>query len=379
MQGIWGPSHASSAIRLDIPLLVAALFAIDGVACSALWRHGTRRPALLAGALVAAAGTAFAAAWIGTGFEVRRVNRVLDEGHRLLFEAKFRNRDAYRSAFGLAADARGAAGALPVGHWEAETEPVFRRLAVSADGRIFLFYGCGATECSFGPGTRLEAGPETGWTATVVERGVGARTIALGAPEDDRLPVAIDGRASHFRAAPPPLLGEAEAPASMIALGAFSSVERVRETARVSQLWLWRDAVAGPNETADLYAVGVFVHAPPGARVDFATPAILGRGVREADGRWRFQWEEADRTREVRLRLDANADRVEIELVSEERLWPVHTLRAGAVFHDERIELAARSSPEAWRHWLDTLLVGHFSAAEIPKLAKSPEERSEPR
>lgn len=372
VQGVWS-SRTSASIRLDVPVLVVALVAADAWACRSLWRHGARRACLPAAGIVVAAGGLFAVSWIAVSFEGRRLDGVFDEGHRLLFEAKFRDRETYASVFGVDADARGEDGTLPIGHWESEDAPVFRRLVVSPDERVFLFYRCGPTECSFGSGTRLvpAAGPGPDrWTATLVEAGPGERSLVLGVPEAGSLLVGIDGRRHRFRATPPPLLGARE-PEALVSLGAFSSIERAQSTARVSQVWLWRDAGGGAAPRA-LHAVGIFRRLTPGVRADFVTPVILGQGVLAQDGSWRFRWAEAGRELEARIRLESGADRLLLELPGQREQWPSQTLRAGSIFHDEVIELASRTSPEDWRHWLETLLVGHFSAAEIPELPPDP-------
>ncbi|MEE9158668.1 MAG: hypothetical protein V3U60_09825, partial [Gammaproteobacteria bacterium] len=40
-------------------------------------------------------------------------------------------------------------------------------------------------------------------------------------------------------------------------------------------------------------------------------------------------------------------------------------LKGGGVFYDERIELAPLTSGADWRHWFDTVLVGHFIAGYV--------------
>ncbi len=375
MQLVW-TSRVVGPIRLDIPLLVAGLVAVDGLAGLALWRHGWKRTARVAGATVIAASVAFAAAGIGASFEIRRLDRIREEGNRLLFEAKFRNRLAYERAFGFAdesAAARGAVADLPVGHWESDSEPVYRRLVVSPAGRAFLFYRCGSTECAFGPGAQLTLRSEPGgaphWTATAFGHRIGQRRLSIRMPESDAIRVEIDGRESSFRATPPPLLRIEEGEA-LAELGVFSSLEPAGSLVRVSQLWLWRDADR-PLSEADLYAVMVLEYLVPNRRADFVTPVPLGRGTPTPDGSWRFRWQQAGRAREARVRLEPHEDRVHLELVGEGQHWPPHGLRRGAWIRDEVIERASRESPEAWRHWVDTLLTMHFSSADVPALPGS--------
>lgn len=41
-------------------------------------------------------------------------------------------------------------------------------------------------------------------------------------------------------------------------------------------------------------------------------------------------------------------------------------LKGGGVFDDERIELAPLTTGADWRHWFDTVLVGHFVSGYVP-------------
>jgi hypothetical protein len=247
---------------------------------------------------------------------------------------------------------------VPAGHWIAQAPT---RLIVSPAGHAYLFYSWGTTtEFQFGPGAPLRATTgegAPGWEALLVMRGVGERRLAIAPPEGDALVVHIDGAPVRFRRAPPPLLDIYE-DERLTYLGSYSAAERLREHARVSQLWLWRSDAA-------LLAVGIFRYLVPGQRADFVTPAVMGPGQPEGDG-WRFRWEDRGRPREAFLRLtEAGA---EIDLPGWERSWGSHTLAPAAIFRDEVIELAPLSSLEAWEHWFDVQLVVHFSSAEIPAL-----------
>jgi hypothetical protein len=357
MTFVWGPSVAGP-IRVDI-FLVFWLLAAVYLACAwRVWRIGWTRTAAAAGAVTLIACAGMAAAWVATGQTAARLDALRDEANQLLFDARFANRTAYERAFGIG---RGATD-FPAGHWVVESKAgtPYERLIVNPSGHLFLFFRCGPTECLFGPGAPLrtaEGEHESGWKAELVMRGVGERRIAVAPPEGDALAVQIDGRPARYHRTPPPLLDIHENE-DLAYLGAFSAAERMRERARVSQLWLWR----GKEE---LLAVGIFRHLVPGQRADFVIPAVLGRGRFDGD-RWRFRWEENERTREALVRILEGG--IEIELPGEERNWPPHSLALWAIFHDQVIELAPRTRVEDWEHWFEVQLTAHVSSGEIPEL-----------
>jgi hypothetical protein len=188
-------------------------------------------------------------------------------------------------------------------------------------------------------------------------RGVGERSLTIAPPAGDALVVDIDGKPARFRRTPPPLLDRQE-DENLAYLGAFSAAERVRQHARVSQIWLWRS-------DAELLAVGIFRYLLPGQRADFVAPVVLGRGSAK-DDRWRFRWEENERAREALVRILEGG--VEIDLPGEEHHWPPHSLALHAIFRDPAIELAPLTSVADWEHWFEVQLAAHFSSGEIPEL-----------
>jgi hypothetical protein len=128
----------------------------------------------------------------------------------------------------------------------------------------------------------------------------------------------------------------------------------------VAQLWLWQ----GDD---GLYAVGVFRTLVAGRSARFVTPIVLGRGERDGDA-WRFAWEQDAGAAEARVRVHPEGEGVALEVLrlGSRDGWPLRTLPAGAIFQDDVIELASRTSPADWQHWFDNLLVAHFSSGEIP-------------
>jgi len=354
MSFVWGPTVVGP-IRIDIFLIFLLLASVDLVASARLHRAGWRRTGLVAGVVSLLASGVMAASWMQTQGELTRLDGLRSEGDAQLFEAKFANAAAYEAYFGVAA--KPASEGLPVGHWQNAESLPYTRLVVGGDGRAHLFYRCGESECPFGPGGVL-APHGDGFAGTLVHRGVGVRELELDEPEGDALLLRIDGKPHRLRRAPPPLLGVTHEE-RLTYLGAFSAVEPVRQHARVSQLWLWREDDA-------LHAVGIFRILLPGRRAEFVTPEVLGRGEREGEA-WRFSWRNDDGPpREARVRLLPGAEGVELTLPGRGGSWPPQRLAPGAIFRDEVMELASLRSGQAWQRWFETVLVGHSSAAEIP-------------
>lgn len=352
MTFVWGPS-AIGPIRLDIPLVAALLCGVYLPASLRLWAGGWRWTAAVAGVLTLAGGGGMAAAWVGATREAERLTRLFHAGNRMLFEAKFRNAAAYDRFFEMS----GAGDHPMAGHWQATEAGPVTRLVINPAGQAFLFHGCGDSECQFGPGTALTR-DGTGWRVRLVERGVGERTLRIEPAAGGGLSGEVDGRPIAMRRATPPLLGVSP-PEQLDYLGAFAAVEPVRQHARVSQLWLWRDG-------DDLLALGAFQVLVAGRRADFVLPIVLGRGRHEGeDGEgWRFRWSDGRAERELFLR-PAGAGFEAIPAAADPQ-WPAGTLAPRELFHDEVIELAPRTGAEQWQAWFDTLLVGHFFSGEIP-------------
>lgn len=352
MSFVWGPTVANP-IRIDIFLVFALLTAVYLLASLSLLRAGWRRSGLAAVALTLAAAGAMGVAMAQTSRAAAQHDALRQEGNRLLFAAKFADPKAYDAYFG----APGAAtGALPFGHWTSEEASPFTRLVVGGNGRAYLFFGCSDSECQFGPGAPLERRGD-GFTAELLWRGVGRRVLELAPPEGDTLELRVDGRLHRLRRTPPPLLGLPREE-RLAYLGTFSAAEPIRQHARVSQLWLWRG-------DEGLFAVGIFRILVAGRRADFVTPMVLGRGAPEGDA-WRFTWSEPEGSGEAIVRIGAEEVEVEPTSLGRRDPWPPQRLARGAIFRDEAIELASRSSATAWQHWTATLLDSHFSSGDVP-------------
>ena len=103
-----------------------------------------------------------------------------------------------------------------------------------------------------------------------------------------------------------------------------------------------------------------------GQRSEFISPTVLGEGVREGDG-WRFSWQHNGRSGTALIELGGNGAILSLEqagrdLEDADRL----TLQRANLIADERIDLAPRTNAGDWQHWFDTVLVGHFFAADMP-------------
>lgn len=354
-----------NAIRLDVFLIAIALLVLYAIAAAVLLRAGWRKASAMLALALLVTGGGMTWKWIMLGRESERLSATFDAANALLFEAKFRDADTYRRQFGPFA----ATGAHPVGHWTAQGPTRYTRLIVNGAGRAWLFYRCGNTECadrSRDAGRRALIG-EAGAADTAVPNGKTWRvtmTPRAGLPfpiritrhDGGRLSVAVHGRTVSFDAAPPPIAATPPV-AELEFLGAYSGAICLRRHAKIRQLWLWR-------EGARLYGVGIFATLIPGRHAGYVSPVVLGEG-RPVGARWHFGWRSRGQDWTATVALDRAADPTLILNRSgqaAERL----TLRQPAIFHDEVIDLASLTGKAAWDHWFATVLVGHFSSAEIP-------------
>lgn len=352
MTFVWGPTVVNP-IRIDIFLVFPLLTAVYLLASWSLFRAAWRRTGLAAGALTLAAAGAMGITMGQIRRDTARHDALRAEGNRLLFAAKFSDQQAYDAYFGFPGD---ATSALPFGHWTSEEALRFTRLVVGGDGRAYLFFGCGDSECQFGSGEPLE-GRGDGFAAELTWRGVGRRALELDPPEGETLELRVDAKPHRLRRTPPPLL-QLPREERLAYLGTFSATDPLRQHARVSQLWLWRGEEG-------LYAVGIFRILVAGRRADFVVPLVLGRGTPDGEA-WRFTWTEQDGTGEARVQVGTGAVDVELTRLGRRDPWPPQRLAPGALFRDDAIELASRSSAADWQHWMDTLLDSHFSSGDIP-------------
>lgn len=345
-----------SAIRLDIPLIAIALGVFYAVAAAALFRARWPKSAALFGAILLLAGSGLTYTWVEAGRESARLREVFHARDALLFEAKFRNLDAYASYFRMF-DARPSL--FPVGHWEARPGGYFSRLIVNHEGRAWAFYRCGETECAYQSETSavqpVGDAAERRWDVTLTPP-VGTPVILrIAQSSPDHLTLEGRGQPTTFAKTLPPI-DPAPARQSLIFLGPFMQVDCRKRYAEVRQLWLWQ-------EDARLYAVGIFSTYPAGARANYVSPIRLGEGVRQGDS-WSFEWQRDRQVWRVSIVLEGPEAMLTLSRNGEPAA-PV-ALTRDAVFRDEAIELAPLTDKADWDHWFDIVLVGHFSSGDIP-------------
>ena len=348
-----------AAIRLDILVISMALVCLYGSAVALLFFKHWRRAAALLAIVLVLIGSGMSYKWILVGRESQRLGEVFQESNRLLFQAKFRNPEIYENYFG---PFTGASGGYPTGHWRVEGRSHFTRLIINAQGRVWLFYQCqDDAECHSGPegsGLRKSGDHSRQWEASLKPQAGLPFDIKITQTESGTLSVEVREQSFLFANAPPPV-DPAPAPQSLRFLGPFANAECSGTHAKIRQIWLWEDGLRR-------YAVGIFSTLVAGRQNGFVPAIVMGEGIRENDG-WRFAWQQDGRSGTAVIALNGDdailtLDQDGRDLEDADRA----VLKGGGVFYDERIELAPLTSGADWRHWFDTVLVGHFIAGYVP-------------
>jgi hypothetical protein len=351
---IWMTLGAAAEIRFDILLIGIALLGLYGLATVVLFVAGWRRAAAALGLVVLLIGGSATYEWVLLGRESQRLTEVFHARNALLFEAGFRDRETYERRFG---PFPGTAGSHPTGHWLADGPSRFSRLIINGEGRVWLFYRCGETECAYGPGgSDLErSAPAPRWRATLAPRAGGPLDVTIAREDGDRLTLRTSAGSTVFAEAPPPI-DPAPARQSLVLLGSFARVTCQGQHAKVRQVWLWR-------EEARLYAVGIFATLVAGRRAGFVQPVLLGEGARAGEA-WTFEW--ARNGRSWTATIAPNGPETIVTLARDGQEPERAVLEAAAVFRDEAIDLAPLTAKADWDHWFDIVLTGHFSSGDIP-------------
>ena len=355
---VWQMLGTPNAIRLDVLLFSAVLTVLYATAAVVLYGARQRRAALLLGVATALIGGMMAYHWTMSGREAKRLTATFDARNALLFHAKFRDQATYDHTFGpFPPDAV----TQPSGHWLARGPSAFTRLIVNGEGKVWLFYHCGETECAFGPtgaGLQRSADAEKGeisWQS-ILRPAIGdslpVRILREGV---DGLVVEARGRATAFAKAPPPV--DPNPPANTLDfVGSFADAACLGAHARVRQVWLWRS----PDT---LLAVGVFQTLLAGQRALFVTPVVLGEGRKLGDA-WTFGWQREGRQQSAKIAL--TGETASLTLADGGGKPEPVALPRKAIFRDEAIAFAPLTTTADWQHWFDTVLVGSFFSAEIP-------------
>jgi hypothetical protein len=346
----------AAEIRFDILLIGAALLSLYALAAVVLFAAGWRRAAAALGLVILLIGGSAAYKWILLGRESERLREVFHARNRLLFEAGFRDRETYERRFG---PFTGAPGSHPSGHWLADGPSRFSRLIINGEGRAWLFFPCAKTQCAYGPaGTALEpigAGPTSQWQASLAPQAGVPLEVTIARGSGDHLTLQANDRSSVFAKRPPPI-DPTPARRSLVYLGPFARVTCQGRHAKVRQVWLWR-------EQARLYAVGIFAPLVAGSHAQFVQPVFLGEGARAGET-WTFDWERNGRSWTATIAL--SGPEPILTLTRDGQAPERAVLEAAPLFRDEAIELAPLTAKADWDHWFEIMLVGHFSAGDIP-------------
>ena len=151
----------------------------------------------------------------------------------------------------------------------------------------------------------------------------------------------------------------APSPRSLRYLGPFSKVECSGAHSKIRQLWLWEDG-------GSRYGVGIFATLIAGRQAGFVTPVVMGEGAGE-NGGWRFAWPQDGRSGTAFITLKGGDAILTLDLDGRDlEDTDRAVLESGAVFYDERIDLAPLTTGPDWRHWFDTVLIGHFVSGYVP-------------
>lgn len=358
---IWQAFGPPNAIRIDVLLFTVVLIALYAAAVAILliarWKVAAGVFALVL--LVAGGGLVYK--WAEAVAESQRLTEKFDERNRLLFKARFRDRATYDTYFGPFA---GSAGRFPVGHWQAPGGQRFTRLIVNGKGEAWMFYRCGDAECNYRPANRplqrAADGALREWRGNLRPPAGELLPVRIVRRDKTSLSVEALGQAVQFTMEPPPIDPEPHEDV-IVYLGTFSEAICRRQHAAVRQVSLWQQG-------GRLFAVGVFQTLVAGQPARFVTPTMMGEGRPNGDG-WDFEWrvdgEKASAT------VTPALTSIALSLTLPRRDAETVNLPPGAVFTDETIDLAPRSGAEDWKHWFDTVWVGHFMTGRAPACPKT--------
>jgi hypothetical protein len=354
---IWIFLYASDAIRIDILYISIVLLAFYGCTIVVLFMTKWRRSAALLGLVLLVIGAGMNFEWIKLQRETARLTDLFHERNALLFDAKFRDRQAYQSYFG---PLEPVGGAFPAGHWQPEDGGYYKRLIINAKGDVWLFYACGETECAL---RNDEAGlkPVAGgaadtWQAELTPPAGVPVQVMIARQGPDRVSVAAGERMATFKTAPPPI-GSEPAKQALTYLGTFAHAACRKRHSDVRQVWLWR-------QDDRLFALGIMSTLVAGRKSRFVEPLFLGEGERQGDA-WSYTWERNGQ--DWRASIAPADGTVQLSLQRNDQ-DPVSTVLTGqTIVNDEVISLAPLTSVADWQHWFDVVLTGHFSTADVPE------------
>ncbi|HMB48166.1 MAG TPA: hypothetical protein VKN63_07815, partial [Afifellaceae bacterium] len=274
----------TEAIRVEILLFSVILLVLYGVTTILLFITGRRWPAALLGLVLLVTGAGMSVEAIKLQRETARLTELFRQRNALLFEAKFRNLQTYRSYFG---PLERADTPFPAGHWQPRETGYYKRLIVNADGDAWLFYSCGETECAL---QNKEAGLEPAddgsaqsWQVELHPPAGMMVPATISRQGPDGLLVASGERQATFLATPPPV-GSGPDVQMLTYLGTFADTTCRNQHADVRQVWLWR-------QDDRLFAVAILSTLVAGRTSRFVEPLVLGEGERDGET-WTYAWQQ---------------------------------------------------------------------------------------
>lgn len=348
----------SAPIRIDILLIVPVLWVVYAVAVGVLLWVQRSKANIVRAVVLGFIGLGIVSQWAVMNNYSADLTRIFHDRNAMLFEAKFRNLDTYQSYFG-AFDAQKPESptAHPVGHWKTKEHDHYTRLIVNAEGVAWLFYRCGATECTYrSTDAGIQPGTDGAWDVGLSQGGRAVLALHLTPDGSDRLTTGSSEYPIIFEKAPPPI-NPAPAPEALTYLGPFTGLDCESTTAWLSQVWLWQEGMR-------LYGVGVFARYPMGYHAQFISPRVMGV-AESGDGVWRFEWD-TDNWRGDSAEITLSDGGATLKLDQRKQLEVETTLTRSAIIEAEVMALAPRTNGEDWQRWFEVIFTGHFVSGDIP-------------
>ena len=359
MNGPWQCADAlGDLLRWEILLVVPVLCLLYAVGLVGICRCAMSGPSRRVVGCVAAIRILLiigykGLAWHNVGQHTKQLDRQFHLGRRLVFEAKFRSKEAYQQYFGPVADD------ISMGHYKAQSNPYYARLVLNENNKMWLFFGDQGSEMFYGPGRLVQD------VAVLPFQGGGGKrvTVVTKSPQEiildiEQIPETKQEEAYAakqaqrgvvFGAAPPPISSVTPSNALRY-LGNYEVLKQEGRGGRYTQFWVWQNHDS-------LYALRA--DGDWGWRPKDVSPRVLGRGEFNAEiGAYVF----SSVTPNLVVRKVGETLIVSDTASPNEAL----TLTPTNFIQDDLITLAPLENGTKWAQWFETVLVGHSVKWGVP-------------